>query len=118
MIAHRNPRHLGPFALSAFLHAALGVLAFQSLKQPKPIALPPMYRVNIVAAPPGERAIGEVKTEAPAAAKPVTQPSTPQSSVKEMPLPAAKPVRKTPVRATPTAARWPARPGMMRAGAR
>ena len=106
MIAHRRePVHLGPFALSAFLHVALGIVAFQSLKQPKPIALPPMYRVNIVAAPPGDRAIGEVKTEAPTPAKPVTQPGTPQSSVKEMPLPAAKPVRKTPVRATPTAAK-------------
>ena len=106
MIARRNePRHLGSFALSALFHAALGILAFQSLKQPKPIALPPMYRVNIVAAPAGERAIGEVKTETPRPATPVTQPSTPQSSVKEMPLPAAKPVKTPPVRATPTVAK-------------
>ena len=106
MIAHRGePRHLGSFALSAVLHLALGVVAFQSLKQPKPIALPPMYRVNIVAAPAGERAIGEVRTDAPKATPSVTQPSTPQSSVKEMPLPAAKPVRKPPVRATPTVAK-------------
>lgn len=100
-----EPRHLGSFALSAVLHAALGMLAFQSLKQPKPIALPPMYRVNIVAAPAGERAIGEVKTEASKATPSVTQPSTPQSSVKEMPMPAAKPLRKPPVRATPTEAK-------------
>jgi protein TonB len=106
MIAHRNEsRHLGSFALSALLHAVLGVFAFQSLKQPKPIALPPMYRVNIVAAPAGERAIGEVKTAAATPAAPVTQPSTSQSSVKEMPLPAAKPVKKPPVRATPTVAK-------------
>ncbi|MDQ3673638.1 MAG: TonB C-terminal domain-containing protein [Gemmatimonadota bacterium] len=106
MIAHRGePRHLGPFALSALFHAALGTLAFQSLKQPKPVALPPMYRVNIVAAPAGERAIGEVKPDAPTAATPVTQPSAPQSSAKEMPLPAAKPVSKPPVRATPTVAK-------------
>ena len=95
-------RHLGSFALSALFHAVVGVFAFQSLKQPKPIALPPMYRVNIVAAPAGERAIGEVKPPASQPAAPVTQASTPQSSVKEMPLPAAKPIRKPPVRATPT----------------
>ncbi|HEU4747953.1 MAG TPA: hypothetical protein VFS56_05585, partial [Gemmatimonadaceae bacterium] len=107
MITRRlgEPRHLGSFALSAVLHVALGMLAFQSLKQPKPVALPPMYRVNIVAAPAGERAIGEVKTERATAPAPVTQPSTPQSSLKEMPMPAAKPLPKPPVRATPTEAK-------------
>jgi periplasmic protein TonB len=106
MIARRNePRHPGAFALSALFHAALGILAFQSLKQPKPIALPPMYRVNIVAAPAGERAIGEVKTAPSQPVTPVTEPGPSQSSVKEMPLPAAKPVKKPPVRATPTVAK-------------
>jgi protein TonB len=101
----RESRHMGSFAVSALLHAVLATFAFQSLKQPKPVALPPMYRVNIVAAPAGERAIGEVKTAEAKPATPVTQPSTPQSSVKEMPLPQAKPVRKPPVRATPTVAK-------------
>ncbi len=107
MIARRDneSRHLGSFALSALFHAALAMFAFQSLKQPKPVALPPMYRVNIVAAPAGERAIGEVKTAEAEPVTPVTQPSTPQSSVKEMPLPQAKPVPKPPVRATPTEAK-------------
>jgi len=107
VIARRDnePRHLGPFAVSAVMHAALGMLAFQSLKQPKPIALPPMYRVNIVAAPAGERAIGEVKTGTSNLPAPVTRPSTAPSSVKEMPLPAAKPLRKPPVRATPAEAK-------------
>ncbi len=107
MIGQRETesRHLGSFALSALFHGVVGVLAFQSLKQPKPIALPPMYRVNIVAAPAGDRAIGEVKPAESKAATPVTQPSTPQSSVKEMPLPQARPVRKPPVRATPTDAK-------------
>lgn len=100
-------KHLGSFALSALFHALLATFAFQSLKQPKPIALPPMYRVNIVAAPAGERAIGEVRSGPSAPAKPVTTPSTPQSSVKEMPLPQARPVRKPPVRATPVEAKTP-----------
>jgi protein TonB len=85
----------------------LATFAFQSLKQPKPVALPPMYRVSIVAAPAGERAIGEVRTGESKPVAPVTRPSTPQSSVKEMPLPQAKPVRKPPVRATPTEAKAP-----------
>lgn len=107
MIAHRRTesRHLGSFALSALCHAAVGMLAFQSLKQPQPIALPPMYRVNIVAAPAGERAIGEVRPTASKPVVPVTQPSASPSSVKEMPLPQAKPVPKPPVRATPVEAR-------------
>jgi protein TonB len=106
MIARRSEsRHLGSFALSAVCHAAIGMLAFQSLKQPQPIALPPMYRVNIVAAPPGERAIGEVRPAASRPVAPVTQPSASPSSVKEMPLPQAKPVRKPPVRATPLEAK-------------
>ncbi len=100
-------KHVGSFALSALFHVVLATFAFQSLKQPKPIALPPMYRVNIVAAPAGERAIGEVRTGATKPVTPVTQPSTPQSSVKEMPLPQAKPVRKPPVRATPVEAKTP-----------
>jgi protein TonB len=64
-----------------------------------------MYRVNIVAAPAGERAIGEVKTAPSQPATPVTQPSPSQSSLKEMPLPKAKPVKNPPVRATPTVAK-------------
>ena len=91
-----------PFTLSAILHAAVATLLFNTLKERKPVALPPMYRVEIVAAPPGERAIGEVKTAQPAAATPVTQPTATQSTVKELPLPTAKPAPKTPARATPT----------------
>lgn len=95
-------RLVAPFTLSALLHAAVATLLFNTLKERKPVALPPMYRVEIVAAPPGERAIGEVKTAQAKATTPVTQPTATQSTVKEMPTPKAKPARKTPVRATPT----------------
>jgi protein TonB len=61
-----------------------------------------MYRVEIVAAPPGERAIGEVASSATKPAAAVTPPTATQSTVKEMPLPRAKPAPKTPARATPT----------------
>ena len=95
-------RLVAPFTLSAILHAALATLLFNTLKERKPVALPPMYRVEIVAAPPGERAIGEVKAAQAKAAASVTQPTATQSTVKEMPLPMAKPAPKTPARATPT----------------
>jgi protein TonB len=91
--------------MSAVLHAAVATLLFNTLKEQKPVALPPMYRVEIVAAPAGERAIGEVKSQQPAAKTPVTQPSASQSSVKELPLPTAKPAPKTPARLTPSDAK-------------
>jgi len=95
-------RHIAPFTLSALLHAAVATLLFNTLKERKPVALPPMYRVSIVAAPAGERAIGEVKSGQAKATTGVTQPSTAQSTLKEMPLPKAKPAQKTPARATPS----------------
>ncbi len=98
-------RQITPFTISAVLHAAVATLLFNTLKERKPVALPPMYRVEIVAAPAGERAIGEVKTQQANAAKAVTQPSTSQSTVKEMPLPTAKPAPKTPARVTPSEAK-------------
>jgi outer membrane biosynthesis protein TonB len=104
-------RHFAPFTLSAILHAAIATLLFNTLKERKPVALPPMYRVNIVAAPPGERAIGEVKSGQTKAATPVTQPSAAQSTLKEMPLPKAKPAQKTPARATPSAPKPAAKAG-------
>jgi protein TonB len=106
-------RLAGPLTLSAVFHAALLMLLFNTLREPKKVALPPMYRVSIVAAPPGERAIGEVKQDQPATQTPVTSPSTAQSSPREMPLPKAKPVVKTPARTTPAVTQTPsaAKPG-------
>jgi protein TonB len=100
-------RNIAPFTLSAILHAAVATLLFNTLKERKQVALPPMYRVEIVAAPPGERAIGQVKSGQPKATPSVTQPSASQSTVKELPLPTAKPAQKTPARATPSVATVP-----------
>ena len=86
---------VAPFTLSALLHAAIATLLFNSLKESKPVALPPMYRVNIVAAPPGERAIGEVKPQAPATTTSVTQPTPVPSTVREPSPPKAKTASKT-----------------------
>jgi len=95
-------RLVAPFTLSAIFHAVVATLLFSTLSERKPVALPPMYRVEIVAAPAGERAIGEVKSAQARATTPVTQPAATPSTVKEMPLPTAKPAPKTPARATPT----------------
>jgi protein TonB len=94
-------RLLTPFTLSALLHAAIATVLFTSLRERKPVALPPMYKVNIVAAPPGERAIGEVQSTPTPPAPAVAQPTASPSTVKEMPLPKAKPAPKTPARVTP-----------------
>jgi protein TonB len=98
-------RLVAPFTLSAIFHALVATLLFSTLSERKPVALPPMYRVEIVAAPAGERAIGEVKSEQARPTTPVTQPAATPSTVKEMPLPTAKPAPKTPARATPTEAK-------------
>ena len=103
-------RNIAPFTLSAILHAAVATLLFNTLKERKPVALPPMYRVEIVAAPSGERAIGEVKSGQVKATPSVTQSSAAQSSAREAPLPKAKPAQKTPARATPSVAK-PAKAG-------
>src|SRR5437868_10473144 len=78
---------VAPFTLSAILHAALATLLFASLREHRPVALPPMYRVNIVAAPPGERAIGELKPAPGKATTSVTQPAATQSSTREASVP-------------------------------
>ena len=63
----------GPMALSILLHAAfvVPVILFKSAGPPP---LPPMYRVDLVAAPSGERAVGVVRDtpepEAPSKAPP------------------------------------------------
>jgi protein TonB len=105
---------VGPFTASAMLHAAVATLLFFSLRQQKQVALPPMYRVNIVAAPPGERAIGELNGTRPTPNTSVTQPapapsttreaSVPKQSVSSAPKPptTAGPKTSTAKAATPT----------------
>ena len=100
-------RLITPFTLSALFHVLLLTLLFSSLSKPKRVALPPMYRVSIVAAPAGERAIGEVRPDQPKAASTVTPASVAPSSPREMPLPKAKPLPKSPARATPAQAPKP-----------
>ena len=113
MIAvRRAPKSLAmPIAVSALLHVAL-LSTFVFLRSSPPSLLPTMYKVNLVAAPPGPRAEGVVIDEPPPVA-----PKKPEARSRPLPKPvAAKPVAKAakgkaPVKATPTvAAKAPAAP--------
>lgn len=115
MTAIAEPRLGGGFAASVLFHAAL-IAAFFVLRPGPPPPTPPIYRVQLFAAPPGERAIGVVQDQpAPVKeTKPIKQPPKPVAT-KPAPKPAPKtaPVVKaaTPVappKATPAKAEAPA----------
>ncbi len=93
-------RLAGPVGLSTALHAAAIAAALWAFRPGPPVVLPPIYKVDIVAAPPGPRAIGEV-TPAAAPAKPAPTPP----KIRETPTPQpAAPVKHAdapPTRATP-----------------
>jgi hypothetical protein len=85
-----EPRLGGGFAVSVFFHGAL-VAAFFLLRAGTPPPAPPLYRVELFAAPAGERAVGVVQekpVETPPEPKPekVKQPAVKQAT----PTPPAK----------------------------
>jgi len=102
----------GSLGASAVAHLAIIGLALWALRAGPPVVLPPIYKVNIVAAPPGPRAIGEV-TQAPAPVKPAPTPpkmretpsAVPPAPTKAAPTPTK---RATPVEGKPKAP--PAKP--------
>ena len=104
VLAHHAPRLKGPFGVSLALHATIVVLVLLSFRKGKEEALPPIYKVNIVAAPPGPRAIGVVQPE-PAKPKPatpeVTPPAPPKTREPAVPITKATPAKKPAQRATP-----------------
>jgi periplasmic protein TonB len=79
------PRLSGGIVASVLLHGAL-VVGFFALRPPPPQPMPPIYRVRLYAAPPGERAVGVVQEPQPA---PVTPAPVPPATK------AAPPVQKT-----------------------
>ena len=62
MTAVAAPRLTGGVVASVVLHGAL-IAAFLFLHAPEPPPSPPMYRVQLFAAPPGERAVGVVQED-------------------------------------------------------
>lgn len=96
-----KPVLLGPLTGSLLLHALLigAVLLFRPGPAPPS---PPVYRVDLVAAPAGERAAGVVKP-APATPTETAPPVRPKTAPREMPAPVTSPPKRvvTPA-ATPT----------------
>jgi periplasmic protein TonB len=96
----------GPMSVSVVLHASLIAAAIFARPGP-PKALPPVYKVNLIAAPAGERAIGAV-TKEPAPTPPptpVTPPPRAETNPRDMPTPTKpKVAKKAPAPATPAPA--------------
>ena len=81
MSAAAAPRLGGGFFASVLFHGAL-VAAFFALRPPPAPPTPPLYRVQLFAAPPGQRAVGVVQEPQPAPVTPTpVPPSTGQDSV-------------------------------------
>ena len=104
---HRPPRRgLGvPIAISAILHVAVAAVFIVARPTPAP-ARPPVYKVNIVAAPPGPRQIGAVTPTPPATPPPDAKPPvraevTPTAPVLPPKSATAVPKRNPPPPATP-----------------
>lgn len=97
---HRMATSLG---FAVLLHVSLVLLALlANLRRPPPVA--PIYSVNLVAAPPGERAIGTVSETPPTPMAP--EPPKRAETAPDERTPVKKPPRavrrKEPVKATPT----------------
>jgi periplasmic protein TonB len=104
-IARAEGRSLAlPLTFSTIGHVAV-VAALLFIRPSAPKAMPPMYRVNIVAAPPGPRAEGIVVPPAvtPPPPPPKAEPTPPraQTPPKAMPMPTKVPTKVVPP-ATPT----------------
>ncbi|MGI9139525.1 MAG: TonB C-terminal domain-containing protein [Gemmatimonadaceae bacterium] len=100
---NRDARFAGPLVASALVHAAALAALFVVRDREPPIVLPPIYRVNIVAAPAGPRAIGEVTTAPPTPAQTAPPRPAAEQPVQQMPSPERAPVT-APRRATPASA--------------
>ena len=119
MIVRRAPPGLGmPIGISAALHAA-AIATLLLARGDRPAAMPPMYRVNLIAAPAGARAIGAV-TPAPAtpSATPPAPPRRAETVKREMaaPVKALSRTRPQPSAATPTTVSPPKGAAATRAG--
>jgi protein TonB len=101
-VPNAKPVLLVPLTGSVLLHAAL-IGFFLLLRPGAPPPTPPVYRVDLVAAPAGERAAGVVKPTPPTPA-PQPPPIRPKTAEHEMPLPDTKPPKRA---ATPDATPTP-----------
>ena len=104
MEAAVQPRLGAGIVASVLLHGGL-VTAFFVLRPGAPPPGPPIYRVRLIAAPAGERAIGVVQPKPePVVEKPAPV-TPPKPTPKKAPAPVktpAKPTKQAPTAATPT----------------
>ena len=99
-----DPRPLlgAPLATSVLVHVALIALFYLARPGP-PLPSPPIYRVELVAAPPGERAIGVVRPDVTPPAAENATPVRPKTAPRDLPeLSANAPPRAKTPEATPT----------------
>ena len=103
--AVERPRRAGvPIGVALALHVAAIAWVFVA---PRHVATPspPIYRVDIVAAPPGPRAVGTVTPTPPAAPTPAATPPPRAATAPAVPTAATQPVpplrRPPPAKATP-----------------
>lgn len=90
-----------PLSVSALGHVAI-VATIIWLKTAPSVRMPPVYRVDLVAAPPGPVAAGVLTDKAAPAAPSATTPPRAESKAQEKTVPTkARHVPKPPVRATP-----------------
>ena len=97
----RGPRPLLGFPITASLIVHVAVLAtFYFLKPAAPRRSPPVYRVDLVAAPPGPRSAGALQPQPPPAT-PQEAAVRPKTSPRDMPNPESKVTRAKTPDATP-----------------
>ncbi len=107
-------QRIGPSAaVSLALHASLGLAAFLAVRRDN-APLPPIYRINLIAAPAGPRSVGQVQPEP---AVPAPQPSTPAPPPPSVEAAAKNPVRTTAPNRRPTPAATTPVPNAQRAKA-
>jgi len=108
-VAAHAPRLAGPIGASALLHVG-AVSLLLLLTATAPVVSPPIYKVDIVGAPPGKRAIGIVPPTPVPPAPPLTTPppaahdvvpKAPTPPAQKQPVPAA--AKATPMQAPPKA---------------
>jgi periplasmic protein TonB len=91
-----------PIGAAVLLHAS-AIAALVALKSGAPMALPPIYKVNIVAAPPGPSAIGVVKPKVEAPEAPVPPRAEKLAPAPSIPITTKKaPAKAPPKEVTPT----------------
>ncbi len=92
-----------PLVASALLHVLVAATVFYASTAGSHVALPPMYKVELIAAPPGPPAVGVVTNEpTPAATTPPPKAAPkPAPDAVKIKKPTGKEAKKTPDKATP-----------------